>query len=123
MKLAAGLLLIIMSVVHVIYGENMQVRALRAQGAEENLVGAFRVMSLQGGLLLLAVGSIEVLGYAGLLRLDGFAAYMPAGLVGLNVLAALLVACTMHRKLLGMIVPQLLIFAVILTLQIWSAAG
>ena len=55
MKLVVGIILIFMSIVHVIYGEKMQVNILKKLEANNILIGSFRVMSLQGGLLLFAV--------------------------------------------------------------------
>ena len=117
MKLVVGIILIFMSIVHVIYGEKMQVNILKKLEANNILIGSFRVMSLQGGLLLFAVGVIEIMVYAGL---SGFAVYIPLGIVCLNVISVFIVAIVKHQELFKVIIPQFLIFSIIIILQVLS---
>lgn len=120
MKLAAGLILIVLSVIHVIYGEKMQVSILKQTGVDRVLIGSYRVMSLQGGLFLLAGGAIELLSYTGLLSLTGFTAFVPMGMIAINLIGFLVVSVFKHQELLKLTVPQLVIFGVVLGLQIGS---
>ncbi|WML48408.1 hypothetical protein RCG23_24745 [Neobacillus sp. PS3-34] len=120
MKLIAGIILIFMSVVHIIYGEKQPINELKKLNADNILIGSFRTMSLQGGLLLLAVGVVEIMVYSGIIALSGFAAFIPVGIICLNVLSVLIVATVKHQELFKAIIPQLIIFAIIITLQLVS---
>lgn len=120
MKLAAGIILILMSVVHVIYGEKMQVNELKRLGVNDILIGSYRVMSLQGGILLFAVGVVEIMGFTGLIVLSGFASFIPIGIICLNVISVFIVALTKHRELIKVTIPQFIIIVVILILQLLS---
>lgn len=120
MKLVVGIILIFMSIVHVIYGGKMQVNILKKLEANNILIGSFRVMSLQGGLLLFAVGVVEIMVYAGLIGLTGFAIFIPLGIVCLNVISVFIVAIVKHQELFKAIIPQFLIFGVIIILQVLS---
>ena len=120
MKLVVGIILIFMSIVHVIYGGKMQVNILKKLEANSILIGSFRVMSLQGGLLLFAVGVIEIMVYAGLIGLTGFSIYIPLGIVCLNVISVFIVAIVKHQELFKVIIPQFLIFSIIIILQVLS---
>ena len=120
MKLVVGIILIVMSIVHVIYGEKMQVNVLKKLGVNNILIGSYRVMSFQGGLLLSAVGVVEIMVYTGLIVLTGFAIFMPLGIVCINVISVFIVAIVKHRELIKATIPQFLIFSIIIILQVWS---
>ncbi len=120
LKLAAGIILILMSVVHVIYGEKMQVDELKKVKANNMLIASLRVMSLQGGIVVFAVGLVEVLTFAEIIALTGFAAFIPVGIICINVLSVLIISMIKHRELLKATLPQLIIFSVIIILQLWS---
>lgn len=120
MKLIVGIILIFMSIVHVIYGEKMQTNILKKLKADSILIGSFRSMSLQGGLILFAVGLMEIMVYLGLIELIGIAVYIPLGIVSLNMIAVLAVALIKHRDLIKATVPQFIIFSFILLLQALS---
>ena len=120
MKLTAGIILIFMSIIHVVYGEKMQVNQLKKLEANDMLIGSFRVMSLQGGLLLFVVGIVEIMVYAGIIAFTGFAVFIPVGIVCLNVLSVFIIALLKHPELLKATVPQFIIVAIILILQFLS---
>ncbi|NQV15200.1 hypothetical protein HQ531_07060 [bacterium] len=120
MELAAGLLIIIMGILHIIYSEKQQVPELQKVTQNSNILGSLRVMSLQGGLLLLAVGSVHVLSYFNIIILNGIAAYFPLGLICINLLAFLLIAVFRHRELFSIVALQLLAFTIIIILQVMS---
>lgn len=120
MKLTVGIMLILMSVVHIIYGEKQLVRELEKSRADNILIGSFRVMSVQGGLLILAVGIVEIVDYIGVITLSGFASFIPLGIICLNVLSCLIVAITKHRELFKHTFPQFVIFFIIIFLQLLS---
>ncbi|MFZ3579481.1 hypothetical protein [Virgibacillus sp. DJP39] len=120
MKMAVGIILIFMSIVHVIYGEKMQVDVLKKLKADNILIGSFRAMSLQGGILLFAVGVIEILVFTEVVVLTGFAIYIPVGIICLNVLSVLIVALGKHLELFKATIPQFFIFAIIIILQVMS---
>lgn len=118
MELVVGIILIFMSIVHVLYGERKQVDVLKKATSDSILIGSFRVMSLQGGVLLFAMGIVYILSYIGAITLTGIAAYFPLGIVSLNILSLLIVSVTTHRELFKATVPQLIIFAIIVAMQI-----
>ena len=122
MNLVVGIMLILLSIVHVVYGEKEQVSLLKKMDRNNILIGSFRVMSLQGGLLLFAVGVVEILVFAGSIALTGFAVFIPLGLVCLNLMAFLIVALVKNQELIKNAIPQLIIFAIIITFQIISVA-
>ncbi|QST00334.1 hypothetical protein IMZ31_01665 [Pontibacillus sp. ALD_SL1] len=118
MKLVVGVILIMMSMVHVIYGEKMQVDELKTLKASPLLIGSFRVMSLQGGMILLAVGVVEVLTFYNLVVLTGVAAFIPLGILCLNVLSVFIVSFIKHQELIKAVIPQLLIFLTIIIIEL-----
>ena len=120
MELAAGILIIIMSILHIIYGEKKPLAALNKITNDSILIGSVRVMSLQGGLLLLFVGLLHILNYMNVISLWGIAAYIPVCIISINLYAFLLVAIFMHRKLFSIIAFQLIVFAIIIVLQMLS---
>ncbi len=120
MELAAGILIVIMSILHIVYGEKQPVADLSKATDDPILIGSVRVMSLQGGFLLLAVGLIHILNFLNVITLSGIAVYFPVGIICINLLTFLLVAIWKHRELFSIIVFQLVVFAVIIVLQILS---
>ena len=118
MELAAGILIIIMSGLHIFYGEKNPVREMKKLTEDSILIGSVRVMSLQGGVLLFAVGLVHLLSFFHAITLSGVAAYFPVGIISMNLLTFLLVAVFRHRKLFSVIAFQLVIFTVIIFLQI-----
>jgi hypothetical protein len=107
-----------MSIVHIIYGERKQVEVLKKVSSDSILIGSFRVMSLQGGILLFSIGVVYILSFIGVISLTGIAAYFPVSIVLLNILSVLIIAITKHKDLLKATVPQFIIFAIIVILQI-----
>ena len=99
MELAAGLLIIIVGIVHIVYGEKQPLTALGLLTSDQTLIGSVRVMSLQGGIVLLAIGSAHLLSFFGLIALTGFAAWIPLGLICLNLLTFIVTALIKHREL------------------------
>lgn len=120
MELAVGILVIIISVLHIIYGERQPISSLSKLTDDSILIGSVRVMSLQGGVLLFAVGIIHVLNYLNVIGLSGIAVYFPVGVVGINLLTFLLVALLKHRSLFSIIAFQMVVFTIIIILQILS---
>ena len=120
MELAAGLLIIVMSILHIIYGEKNPIAALSTLTDNSILIGSFRVMSLQGGLLLLVVGLIHILQFFNIITLVGIAVFFPLGLICINLIAFLLIALFKHKDLFSIITFQLAAFTVIIILQILS---
>ncbi len=119
-KRIVGIVLILMSIAHVIYGEVMLVRELKSLSADGFLIGSYRVMSLQGGMLLAAVGIVEWLSAERIIALFGFSAYIPLGIVAINLLSFVIVVAAVHRELIQYTLPQCMIFIVIIALQAWS---
>ena len=120
MELAAGILVIIISILHIIYGERQPIASLSKLTDDSILIGSVRVMSLQGGVLLFAVGIIHILNFLNVTRLSGIAVYFPLGVIGLNLLTFTLVALLKHRSLFSIAAFQMVVFAIIIVLQVLS---
>ena len=120
MDLAAGILVIVMSILHIVYREKQPIVTLSTATDDTILIGSVRVMSLQGGFLLLSVGLIHILNFLNVITLSGIAVYFPVGVICINLLTFLLVAILKHRELFSIIAFQLVVFAVIIVLQILS---
>ena len=120
MKLAVGLILIFMSIVHIVYGEKMQVNVLKKFKVDSILIGSYRVMSVQGGVLLFAIGIIDILCFAEVVTLTGVASYFPLGILCLNVLSVFIVSFMKHIELIKTTIPQFIIFLIIIGLEFAS---
>ncbi|MEN8194287.1 MAG: hypothetical protein ABFS12_15810 [Bacteroidota bacterium] len=120
MGLIAGILLVLLGIVHNIYGEKKQIPALKELTKDSIMIGSLRVMVIQGGILLLAVGIIQILVSVSLIELTGVASWIPVGIVLLNFCTFLFIALIKHKELLKLTIPQMIIFIVIITLQLLS---
>ena len=120
MGLLAGILLVLISIAHNVYGEKKQVPDLKALTRDSIMIGSLRIMIFQGGLLLFAVGVIQILVSLDIIELSGVARYFPLGIVVINFLTALLFAVFAHRKILRTILPQSIVFVVIIGLMLFS---
>ena len=120
MDFIAGILLILIGIAHNIYGEKKQIPDLKAISNDSIMIGSLRVMIFQGGILLMAVGIIQLLLAISLIQLTGFAAYFPVGIVFLNFCTFLLITIFIHNELLKITLPQLIVFIVIIILQFLS---
>ncbi|MFB6318614.1 hypothetical protein [Saccharicrinis sp. FJH54] len=120
MGIAAGIMIILISIAHNVYGEKKQVPELKKITSNPVMIGSLRIMIFQGGLLLLAVGIIQVLVSAGIVHLPGISAYFPAGIVLINFITSLVIAALIHREVLKVALPQFVFFAVIIVLQFLS---
>ncbi|MEZ4669821.1 MAG: hypothetical protein R3E39_18095 [Anaerolineae bacterium] len=115
-----GILLVVLSFAHIIYGEKKQIPDLKALTSEPIMVGSLRVMIIQGGILLLAVGIVQILVSVGAVELLGVARYIPVGIVLLNFCTFLVIAIFIHKELLKITIPQLVIFIIIIVLLLLS---
>ena len=120
MGLAAGVLLVLMSIAHNIYGEKKQIPTLKQATQDSTTIGSWRIMVFQGGLLLLAVGIFQILSSVGIVELTGAARFIPLGIVLINFCTALLITILAHREILKVTIPQFVIFIVIIILQLLS---
>ena len=120
MELAAGTLILIISILHIVYGEKQPVDELCKLTDNSILIGSVRVMSLQGGVLLFAVGLVHILNFFKIITLTGVGVYFPLGIICLNLLTFLLVATFKHRELFTVIAFQLVVFTIIIFLQIMA---
>ena len=120
MGIAAGILIILMSIAHNIYGEKKQIPQLKKITDDRVIIGSLRIMVFQGGILLFAVGTIQLLVSAGMIQLTGISAYFPVGIVLINFLTSLMIAIVMHREVLQFTIPQFSIFSIIIVLQLLS---
>ncbi|MFC0877441.1 hypothetical protein ACE01N_12645 [Saccharicrinis sp. FJH2] len=120
MGIAAGIMIILISIAHNVYGEKKQVPELKKITSNPVMIGSLRIMIFQGGLLLLAVGIIQVLVSAGTIHLPGISAYFPVGIVLINFITSLVIAALIHSEVFKVTLPQFVFFAVIIVLQILS---
>jgi len=120
MGIVAGILIILISFAHNIYGEKKQIPELKKITGDSVMIGSLRIMIYQGGILLLAVGIIQLLVSANLIRLPGISAYIPVGIVLINFFTSLIIAGLMHKEVLKITIPQFVIFSIIIILQIMA---
>jgi hypothetical protein len=117
MAIATGILIFLLGVVHIIYGEYMQIPDLLRHLDDPAIIGSTRVMIYQGGVILLAVGIVQFLKGIRRIRLNGAAAFFPMGILILNILTFLSVAFASGRSLIAATFPQLTVFVVIIVLM------
>lgn len=120
MGIAAGIMIILISIAHNVYGEKKQVPELKKLTGDPVMIGSLRIMIFQGGILLLAVGVIQVLASAGSIQLTGISAYFPLGIVLINFIISLVIAAFIHREVFKVTLPQFVFFSVIIVLQFLS---
>ena len=120
MGVAAGILIILISIAHTIYGEKIQIPALKKITTDLVIIGSQRIMIFQGGLLLMFVGIIQVLVSTDVIQLHGISVYFPVGIVILNFCIALIITLLFHREVFNVAIPQFVIFSIIILLQLLS---
>ncbi len=118
MGIIAGILLVLLSIAHNVYGEKKQIPDLKKITDDPVIVGSLRVMIFQGGILLLAVGIVQILASTGAIELVGVARYFPVGIVLLDFGTFLAITLLIHRDLLKITLPQIVIFILIIALQL-----
>jgi hypothetical protein len=122
MPIVSGSLIVILAVIHIVYGEMVQMRGLGRLVTDPIILGSTRVMIYQGGVILLGVGIIQLLKGMKRIRLAGAAAYIPVGIIILNILTFLAVSVITHRCLLNVALPQLIVFVIIIVLMLVELA-
>lgn len=120
MGLAAGIIIILISIAHNIYGEKKQVPELKKITNDSIMIGSLRIIIFQGGILLFAVGIIQVLVSADIIQLPGISAYFPVGIVFINFITSLIIAGFIHREVFKVTIPQFVVFFIIILMQILS---
>jgi hypothetical protein len=120
MGIAAGIIIIIISIAHNIYGEKKQIPELKKITNDSIMIGSLRIMIFQGGMLLLAVGIIQVLVSSDFIQLPGVSAYFPVGIVLINFITSLIIAGFIHREVFKITIPQFVVFSLIIVLQFLS---
>lgn len=120
MGIAAGALLLIISIAHIIYGEKKQIPALKKLTNDSIMIGSQRIMIVQGGILLFAVSIVQILISIDIIILEGLARYFPVGVVAINFCVALFITIFVHKEVLKITVPQYIIFILIMSLQLFS---
>lgn len=120
MGMAAGVIIILISIAHNIYGEKKQLPELKKVTNDSILIGSLRIMIFQGGILLFAVGIIQVLVSADIIQLHGISAYFPVGIVLINFITSLMIAVFIHREVFKVTIPQFVVFAIIIPIQFLS---
>jgi len=120
MGIAAGVIIILISIAHNIYGEKKQVPELKKITNDSIMIGSLRIMIFQGGILLFAVGIVQVLVSVDIIQLPGISVYFPLGIVLINFITSLLIAAFFHREVFKVTIPQFVIFSIIVVLQLLS---
>ncbi len=70
MGIAAGVIIILISIAHSIYGEKKQIPELKKITNDAIMIGSLRIMIFQGGILLFAVGIVQVLVSVDIIQTD-----------------------------------------------------
>ncbi len=120
MGIIAGILLVFMSIAHNVFGEVKQIPRLKEITKDSILIGSMRIMIFQGGFLILAVGIVQILVSSGHINLTGIARYFLVAVVIINFCTALFVALFIHKEIQKITMPQFIIFAIIIGLQLLS---
>ena len=120
MGIAAGIMIILVSMAHNIYGEKKQLPELKKVTNDSIIIGSLRIIIFQGGILLFAVGIIQFLVSADIIHLSGISAYFPVGIVSINFITSLLIAGFIHREVFKVTIPQFVVFSIIIVLQFLS---
>ncbi len=120
MEIAAGIMIILISFAHNIYGEKKQIPELKKITDDPIMIGSLRIMIFQGGILLLAVGIIQVLVSVDIIQLPGISTYFPVAIVFINFITSLVIAVIFHREVFKVTIPQFVIFSIIIVLQFLS---
>jgi hypothetical protein len=120
MGIVAGVFIIIISIAHTIYGEKKQVPMLKKLSNDSIMIGSLRIMIFQGGILLFAVGVIQVLVSAKIIQLPGISAYFPVGIILINFITSLIIAGFIHPDVFKVTIPQFVVFSIIIVLQFLS---
>jgi hypothetical protein len=120
MGLIAGIIILVMGFAHIIYGETKQIPTLKRFTQDSVVVGSLRIMIFQGGILLLAVGILQILFSVGLIQLNGISVYIPVSIILLNTISSFMIMVIKHRDILKITIPQFLIFITVIVLQILS---
>ena len=115
MALISGILIILVGVVHLIYGEAVQLKALSDSIADSLTIGSTRIMIYQGGVLLLLVGTMQVLKGLKKIKVTGTLKYIPLGYILANFMTYLLLGLILHPEVIKSSVPQIIIFVIIIT--------
>lgn len=118
MGIIAGILLILLSIAHNVYGERKQIPDLKQITDDPVMIGSLRVMIFQGGVLLFAVGVVQILVAIDSIELTGVARFFPVGIILLDFCTFLVIMAFIHRDLLKITVPQIIIFVIIIALQL-----
>jgi len=117
MGIVAGVIIIVISIAHTIYGEKKQIPELKKISNDSIMIGSLRIMIFQGGILLFAVGIIQVLVSADIIQLPGISAYFPVGVVLINFITSLIIAVFIHREVFKVTIPQFVVFSLIILMQ------
>jgi len=109
-----------MGIIHIVYGEIVQISGLKAFIQDTIIIGSTRVMIFQGGIILIALGAIQILKGLKIVKLNGIGALFPSGIICLNLGTFILIALIKHIELLSISIPQILIFSIIIILLVLS---
>jgi hypothetical protein len=120
MGIVAGIIIILISIAHNLYGEKKQLPELKKITNDSIMIGSLRIMIFQGGILLFAVGIIQVLVSVDRIQLPGISTYFPVGIVLINFIISLIIAGFIHREVFKATIPQFVVFIIIILLQILS---
>ncbi|WP_319480233.1 hypothetical protein [uncultured Draconibacterium sp.] len=120
MGIVAGVIIILISIAHNVYGEKKQMPELKKITNDSIMIGSLRIMIFQGGILLFAVGIIQVLVSAEIIKLPGISAYFPIGIVLINFITSLIIAGFIHREVFKVTIPQFVVFLIIIVMQFLS---
>jgi len=117
MGTTAGILLILTGIAHNYYGEKYQIPVLKTKTDDDEIIGTLRVMVYQIGILIIAVGIVQVLVGMGIIEISGVAKYFLVGIVFIIFMTFLFISIFKHQVLFKMSPAQIVIFTLIMGLQ------
>ncbi|MBN2071309.1 MAG: hypothetical protein JW814_07630 [Candidatus Krumholzibacteriota bacterium] len=118
MAILTGILILLIGIVHIIFGEVSQIPELMKHLDDPAIIGSVRVMIYQGGVILLGVGLLQFLRGLNRVQLRGVASWIPVGIIILNIFTFILVGLLFDLIVIRIAFPQLIIFLIIIVLMI-----
>jgi len=119
MLTAIGIVIALFGIVHIIYGEIKIIPKLKSTN-DKLLIGSVRIMSVQGGMILLAAGVIQFLSALNIIHFHGLSSRVPMGILILLLLSFITTALLFHRNLFRYSILQIFIFIIVIVLQYLS---
>ena len=116
LTIITGVIIIVLGIAHIIYGESRLIPRIKNSSSNKLIISSSRIMSFQGGILLLCTGALQLLSGLNVIELTGVSAYIPLAIILINFGTYLLIAITAHREVFQETIPQVIIFTFLVVL-------